>query len=107
MKKPLLISECNGHMFPTKSYDPIIKRQEHALRHARVFNDAIQDQQHAGMFGWCMFDYATHKDFGSGDKICYHGVMDSFRNPKLASYVYSSQQEKNACIRNWNKHGYR
>lgn len=38
-----------------------------------------------------MFDYATHKDFGSGDRICYHGVLDSFRNPKLAAAVYASQ----------------
>ena len=36
MDKPYLISECNGHMFPTKSFDPWEKRQEHALRHARV-----------------------------------------------------------------------
>jgi len=41
-----------------------------------------------------MFDYATHKDFGSGDRICYHGVMDSFRNPKSAAYLYAAQQEK-------------
>ncbi|MBO4919620.1 MAG: glycoside hydrolase family 2 protein, partial [Erysipelotrichaceae bacterium] len=41
----------------------------------------------------CMFDYATHKDFGSGDRICYHGVMDAFRNPKTASYVYAIQGE--------------
>ncbi len=38
-----------------------------------------------------MFDDATHKDFGSGDRICYHGVLDSFRNPKLAASVYASQ----------------
>ena len=23
-----------------------------------------------------MFDYQTHKDFGSGDRICYHGVLE-------------------------------
>ncbi len=97
-KKPLLISESNGHMFPTKSYDTSSHRQSHALRHARVLNDAIKDQQHAGCFEWCMFDYATHKDFGSGDKICYHGVMDSFRNPKLAASVYASQQEKTPVL---------
>ena len=93
MKKPVLISESNGHMFPTKSYDPIFKRESHALRHAKVLNDALNDHQHAGCFQWCMFDYATHKDFGSGDKICYHGVLDSFRNPKLAAGVYASQQD--------------
>ena len=92
-EKALLISECNGHMFPTKSFDPWEKRQEHALRHARVQNAARADGEHAGCFGWCMFDYATHKDFGSGDKICYHGVLDAFRNPKLAAALYASQGE--------------
>ena len=93
MGKALIISEHNGHMFPTKSYDTWEKRQEHALRHIRVQNDAAADGDHAGCFGWCMFDYATHKDFGSGDRICYHGVMDAFRNPKLAAYAYASQGE--------------
>ncbi len=89
--KALLISEHNGHMFPTKAWDPWQKRQEHALRHARVLNDAVADGNHAGCFGWCMFDYPTHKDFGSGDRVCYHGVMDAFRNPKLAAALYASQ----------------
>ena len=96
--KAIIISEHNGHMFPTKSYDPWSKRQEHALRHARVLNDAMADGEHAGCFGWCMFDYPTHKDFGSGDRICYHGVMDSFRNPKLAAAVYASQQDKKPIL---------
>ena len=94
MNKALLITEHNGHMFPTKSYDPWSKRQEHALRHARVQNDALADGEHAGCIGWCMFDYATHKDFGSGDRVCYHGVLDTFRNPKLAAYTYASQQDQ-------------
>ena len=98
VKKGLLITEHNGHMFPTKSFDPWMKRQEHALRHSRVQNDAASDGKHIGCIGWCMFDYATHKDFGSGDRICYHGVMDSFRNPKLAAYAYASQQEQKAVL---------
>ncbi len=89
--KALIISEHNGHMFPTKAWDPWQKRQEHALRHARVLNDAVADGNHAGCFGWSMFDYPTHKDFGSGDRVCYHGVMDAFRNPKLAAALYASQ----------------
>ena len=91
--RPLLISEANGHMFPTKPYDNWEKRQEHALRHARVLNQAMKDGTHCGCFQWCMFDYPTHKDFGSGDRVCYHGVMDGFRNPKLASSLYASQQD--------------
>ncbi len=97
-KKALIISEHNGHMFPTKAFDPWERRQEHALRHLRVQNDAAADGEHAGCFGWCMFDYATHKDFGSGDRICYHGVMDAFRNPKLAAYAYASQGEGKAVL---------
>ena len=89
--KALLISECNGHMYPTKSFDNTERRQEHALRHARVQSAAAGDGEHAGCFGWCMADYPTHKDFGSGDRVCYHGVTDAFRNGKLAAAVYASQ----------------
>ena len=98
MNKGLLISEHNGHMFPTKAFDTWQRRQEHGLRHARVQNDAAADGQHVGCIGWCMFDYATHKDFGSGDRICYHGVMDSFRNPKMAASLYASQQEEQPVL---------
>ena len=97
-KKALLITEHNGHMFPTKSFDSWEKRQEHALRHLRVQNDAAMDGEHAGCFGWCMFDYGTHKDFGSGDRVCYHGVMDAFRNPKLAAYAYASQSDSRPVL---------
>ena len=92
--KPLLISECNGHMYPTKAFDSWSHRQEQALRHARVLDAAMSDGGHVGFYSWCMFDYPTHKDFGSGDRICYHGVMDAFRNPKLAAAFYASQGEE-------------
>ena len=93
-EKPLLISECNGHMYPTKPFDPWSNRQEQALRHARVLDAAMSDGGHVGFYSWCMFDYPTHKDFGSGDRICYHGVMDAFRNPKPAAAFYASQGEE-------------
>lgn len=98
MSKPYLISEYNGHMYPAKAYDCENKRAEHAVRHANVL-DAVDGQADiAGSFGWCMADYNTHKDFGSGDRICYHGVLDMFRNPKQAAAVYASQQEKNPVL---------
>ena len=90
-KKPYLITENNGHMFPTKSFDCEEHRLEHALRHARVLNDVASYPDICGSFSWCMSDYNTHKDFGSGDRICYHGVTDMFRNPKMAAAVYQSQ----------------
>lgn len=98
MRRAFLISEHNGHMFPTKSFDSWERRQEHAMRHLRVLNGAYASGEHAGCFGWCMFDYPTHKDFGSGDRICYHGVMDAFRNPKLVAYAYASQGDGQTVI---------
>lgn len=92
-----LVSECNGHMFPTKAFDDERHRLDHALRHAKVLDAMYADDDISGIFPWCMFDYNTHQDFGSGDGICYHGVMDMFRNPKLASAVYASQSEYKPC----------
>lgn len=91
---PYLVSEYNGHMFPTKNFDSEEHRTEHALRHAKVLDAIAGEKGVSGGFGWCMFDYHTHQDFGSGDKICYHGVMDCFRNPKLAAAVYAAQSEE-------------
>ena len=93
MGKGYLISEYNGHMYPSKNFDDELHRTEHARRHLTVLNEVMHQSDIAGAFGWCMFDYNTHKDFGSGDRICYHGVMDMFRNPKTAAYVYSSQTD--------------
>lgn len=92
-QKAILITEHSGHMFPTKAYDSWSRRQEHALRHATVLNAAYESGVHAGCLGWCMFDYITHKECGSGDRVCYHGVLDTFRNPKLAASLYRSQQD--------------
>lgn len=88
---PYLVTEYNGHMYPTKRFDNEERQMEHCLRHLRVQNASYLDDSISGAIGWCAFDYNTHKDFGSGDRICYHGVMDMFRLPKFASYVYKSQ----------------
>ena len=93
LKAPYLVTEHNGHMFPTKSFDKEGVRAEHALRHTRVLNSAYGNPRTSGAIGWCMADYNTHKDFGSGDRICYHGVTDMFRVPKLGAAIYRSQQE--------------
>ncbi|MCR5255036.1 MAG: glycoside hydrolase family 2 protein [Acetatifactor sp.] len=98
MDKPYMVTEYNGHMYPTKTYDCEEHRQEHAIRHARVLDAVAGYEDIAGSFGWCMFDYNTHKDFGSGDRICYHGVMDMFRNPKMAACVYASQGDQSPYL---------
>ncbi len=97
-KVPYMITEFGGHMFPTKIYDQEQRQAEHVRRHLEVLNAAYGDPSISGAVGWCMFDYNTHKDFGSGDRICYHGVMDMFRQPKFAAYVYASQGEPSESV---------
>lgn len=86
-----LITEFNGHMYPTKRNDNIERLTEHAMRHARVHNQIGSEKGYAGGIGWCAFDYNTHSNFCSGDRVCYHGVSDIFRIPKPAAGVYKSQ----------------
>ena len=90
MNKPYLVSEYNGHMYPTKAFDREDIRTAHLVRHATVLDSVRGEPGISGSFGWCMFDYNTHKDFGSGDRICYHGVCDMYRNPKPAASVYAA-----------------
>jgi beta-galactosidase len=86
-----LNTEFVGHTYPTKTIDQVERLTEHAMRHARIHDQLASNPQYAGGIGWCAFDYNTHADFGTGDRICYHGVTDIFREPKPAAGFYKSQ----------------
>jgi beta-galactosidase len=86
-----LNTEFCGHTYPTKTIDNKERLTEHTVRHARVHDQLASNPQYAGGIGWCAFDYNTHSEFGSGDRICYHGVTDIFREPKPAAGFYKSQ----------------
>ena len=86
-----LNTEFIGHMYPTKRNDNVERLTEHTMRHARVHNQLASDKRYAGGIGWCAFDYNTHANFCSGDRVCYHGVSDIFRIPKPAAGFYKSQ----------------
>jgi len=86
-----LNTEFVGHTYPTKTTDDDERQREHTLRHARIHNQLASDPQYAGGIGWCAFDYNTHSNFGAGDRICYHGVTDIFRENKPAAGFYKSQ----------------
>lgn len=90
-KVPYLVTEYGGHMYPTKRFDQEQRQAEHVSRHLAILNAAAGTPSTSGCIGWCMADYNTHKDFGSGDRICYHGVLDIYREPKFAAAVYASQ----------------
>jgi beta-galactosidase len=95
LKKPnhprYLNTEFVGHTYPTKVTDDDERQREHTLRHARIHNQLASDPQYSGGIGWCAFDYNTHSNFGAGDRICYHGVTDIFRELKPAGGFYKSQ----------------
>ncbi len=86
-----LNTEFVGHTYPAKSIDNMERLTEHTIRHARVHDQLASNPQYAGGIGWCAFDYNTHGDFGSGDRVCYHGVADMFRERKPAGGFYKSQ----------------
>jgi beta-galactosidase len=98
MKKPnhprYLNTEFVGHTFPAKTIDAYERQAEHLIHHARVHDTLASDPQYSGGIGWCAFDYNTHANFGSGDRICYHGVMDIFRTPKPAAGFYKSMASR-------------
>jgi beta-galactosidase len=86
-----LNTEFVGHTYPTKTIDQVERLTEHTMRHARIHDQLASNPQYAGGIGWCAFDYNTHGNFGAGDRICYHGVTDIFREPKPAAGFYKSQ----------------
>jgi beta-galactosidase len=93
-----LNTEFVGHTFPTKTIDAYERQREHVVRHARIHDKLASSPGYAGGLGWCAFDYTTHDSFGSGDRICYHGVMDIFRTPKPAAGFYKSMLDREEQI---------
>ena len=92
-KVPYLLSEHTGPLLCTKPCDPADRQERFALYHALVLSKALCSPDYLGAIGWCMFDYNTHFDHSRQEKICYHGIMDMFRVPKWAAYLYRSQKD--------------
>ncbi len=91
---PYLITEFAGHKCPTKRFDREEQQIEQAERHLLMHNAVGMDDSVSGAIGWCAFDYHTHNNFGSGDRICYHGVSDINRMYKMAAHFYRSQRDR-------------
>ena len=92
--RPYLITEFGGHTFPTKKVDNECRQMQQLIRHMKIHHAANKSDKILGSLGWCAFDYNTHPEFGSGDKICYHGVMDIYRLPKLVHKFYLGQIDR-------------
>lgn len=70
--------------------DNELLRKNHMLYHASYLNDASAKDNIAGSLGQIMADFNTNRAYGYSDGICYKGVMDMYRNPKLAAFVYGA-----------------
>lgn len=91
-RKGYLVASYGGAQLPAKSFDDEAHRLGHALHFAAQLNAVAARKEIAGSFGSCMADYNTGRAFGSGDRICYHGVTDAFRNQKLTAALMASQK---------------
>lgn len=92
-KNPYLITEYCGHMYPNKQFDNEIRRTRASLLHKNVISKVEKENDIFGALGWVFADYNTHKAFGANDMICYHGVLDMWRNPKSSAFTYMSYRD--------------
>ncbi|MDD4292036.1 MAG: glycoside hydrolase family 2 TIM barrel-domain containing protein [Clostridia bacterium] len=98
LKAPYAVAEHTGYMYPVKSFDSLPARLEQVKRHLGALNAFFADRRICAAIGGCFADYNSHKGFGAGDGICYHGVTDMFRQNKLAAYVYMSQSDREPVL---------
>jgi len=89
---PYLLSEHTGALLPAKPDDNEARHEKVAVYHAEVLNKVLANDRHLGAIAWCMSDYNTHNDHNSLQKICFHGVFDMFRVPKMSAYLYKCQK---------------
>ncbi len=88
--KPLLIGAFGRGMTKVGIGDSAKAQQDQMLYHARIL-DAAAEGRIAGSFGEAMTDYFGNDDSGHSDGLCRYGVMDAFRNPKMAAFLYAAQ----------------
>ena len=63
------------------------------MQQARVWRAVESNDTLAGSLAAVMTDYPVSRKYSGSDGICSRGVMDWFRNPKLAAAFFKSQSE--------------
>ncbi len=74
---------------PTKMTDSAARQLEFAQFHGKQLQQLYENEQVAGGFVQFMTDTQTRTGSGMQDGVRYDGLMDGFRNPKLAAAVYA------------------
>ena len=63
------------------------------MQQARVWRAVESNDSLAGSLAAVMTDYPVSRKYSGSNGICTRGVMDWFRNPKLAAAFFKSQSE--------------
>lgn len=84
-------------VFPAKIGDNDVCRLEQALECGRALEKVYAGQTQKADFIWSASDYPARAGLGNEDGVCYEGIMDMFRNPKDAAWLYASQGEETVC----------
>ena len=90
LSKPVLLASFRGEAAEAGMSDSSKPKQDQMLFHAHML-DAMAAKKLAGGFGEAMCDYFGDDGTASRDGLCRFGVMDAFRNPKPAAFLYASQ----------------
>ncbi len=90
---PYLVAEYIGADFPVRPWDHEERQEKHTLLGLNGLQDAMINDGYLGIMNWCAFDYNTHSDHSLHEKICYHGIFDMFRVPKMGAYAFKSQKD--------------
>lgn len=91
MNKALIVSEHNGTCSPPRAMTrgSAVRSMHCAMRACRTTRRRTESTR-AASAGACSITRRTRTSVPA-HRICYHGVMDAFRNPKTAAAVYASQ----------------
>ena len=95
--KPSMITMHTGYNYAVKMYDSESIKNRQIKNHLDILNDYLITDN-IGIIGCTLTDYNTHKNFGSGDNVNYHGVLDMFRNEKPAANVYKCNVDQKPFI---------
>ena len=63
------------------------------MRQASVWRAVESNDSFAGSLAPVMTDYPVSRKYSGSDGICSRGLMDAFRNPKMAAAFFKSQRE--------------
>lgn len=73
--------------------DALYYKTSRLARELDVYRQTGGERDFAGSLAPVMTDYPVSRKYSGSDGICSRGLMDAFRNPKMAAAFFKSQRE--------------